>query len=141
MVSLQNSSLKSCLIFLITKKLTITDTGTSITKEESEKIEIETYKQLYKPRVENNSESYKKIPKFYFKLPRTDEILAQKLREETRAQFLQKKSKELLDNNELKHLWTLLEKSNGSYSTSNDELTINYFQFQKIRDEAGPKYR
>ncbi|XP_063387904.1 serine/threonine-protein phosphatase 2A regulatory subunit B'' subunit gamma-like [Cydia fagiglandana] len=118
------------------------DTNTSITKEESRKIEIETFKQLYKPKLEGDEESYKKIPKFYYKLPRPDEVLAQKLREETRAQFLQKKSKELLDNSELKHLWSLLEKSNGSYSTSNnDELMIDYFQFKKIRDEAGPKYR
>ncbi|XP_045540468.1 serine/threonine-protein phosphatase 2A regulatory subunit B'' subunit gamma [Papilio machaon] len=118
------------------------DTGSVTTKEESEKIEIETFKQLYKPKLDGNQETYKKIPKFYFKLPRSDEVLAQKLREETRAQFLQKKSKELLDNSELKHLWSLLEKSNGNYSpSSNDDLTIDYMQYRKIRDEAGPKYR
>ncbi|XP_026499887.1 serine/threonine-protein phosphatase 2A regulatory subunit B'' subunit gamma-like [Vanessa tameamea] len=111
-------------------------------KEESEKTELETFKQLYKPKLEGDEETYKKIPKFYFKLPRADDVLAQKLREETRAQFLQKKSKELLDNSELKHLWSLLEKSNGSYSMANsDELTVDYLQFKKIRDEAGPKYR
>ncbi|KAL4716420.1 hypothetical protein ACJJTC_015848 [Scirpophaga incertulas] len=118
------------------------DTGTSITKEESNITEIEIFKQHYKPKTEDVSESYKKIPKFYFKLPRPDDVLAQKLREEARAQFLQKKSKELLDNSELKHLWSLLEKSNGSFSMSNnDELTIDYFQFRKLRDEAGPKYK
>ncbi|KAI8432870.1 hypothetical protein MSG28_013797 [Choristoneura fumiferana] len=118
------------------------DTNTSITKEESKKLEVETFKQLYKLRIDGNEESYKKIPKFYYKLPRPDEVLSQKLREEARAQFLQKKSKELLDNSELKHLWGLLEKSNGSYSmANNDELTIDYFQFKKIRDDAGPKYR
>ncbi|KAL0812062.1 hypothetical protein ABMA28_009452 [Loxostege sticticalis] len=134
-----NNELKARLRKYIKK---LDDTGTSITKEESEKIEIETFKQLYKPKLEADEESYKKIPKFYYKLPRPDDTLAQKLREETRAQFLQKKSKELLDNSELKHLWSLLEKSNGSYSMSNnDELMIDYFQFKKIRDEAGPKYR
>ncbi|XP_004922532.1 serine/threonine-protein phosphatase 2A regulatory subunit B'' subunit gamma [Bombyx mori] len=117
------------------------DTGTSITKQESETIEVETFKELYQPKLDND-ESYKSIPKFYYKLPRNDDVLAQKLREETRAQFLQKKSKELLDNAELKHLWTLLEKTNGNYSSSNnDELIIDYFQFKKIREEAGPKYR
>ncbi|KAI8432872.1 hypothetical protein MSG28_013798 [Choristoneura fumiferana] len=80
------------------------DTNTSITKEESKKLEVETFKQLYKLRIDGNEESYKKIPKFYYKLPRPDEVLSQKLREEARAQFLQKKSKELLDNSELKHL-------------------------------------
>ncbi|KAJ2941237.1 hypothetical protein O0L34_g3432 [Tuta absoluta] len=118
------------------------ESGTSITKEESEKIEADTFKQLYKPKLDDNVDSYKKIPKFYFKLPRPDENLAQKLREETRAQFLQKKSKELLDNSELKHLWSLIEKSNGSYSmANNDELMIDYLQFRKIRDDAGAKYR
>lgn len=62
----------------------ILETGTSITKEESRKIEADTFRQLYKPRVEGDAESYKRIPKFYFKLPRSDEVLAQKLREETR---------------------------------------------------------
>lgn len=118
------------------------DTNTSTTKEESEKVELETFKQLYKPKLEGDKETYKKIPKFYFKLPRPEDVLAQKLREETRAQFLQKKSKELLDNSELKFLWSLLEKSNGSYSMANsDELTVDYLQFKKIREEAGPKYR
>ncbi|CAH2231730.1 jg14310 [Pararge aegeria aegeria] len=122
------------------KKLDVTNT--SITKEESEKVELETFKQLYKPKLDGEEETYKKIPKFYFKLPNRDDILAQKLREETRAQFLQKKSKELLDNSELKHLWSLLEKSNGSYSMANsDELTIDYLQFKKLKDESGPKYR
>ncbi|KAF9797750.1 hypothetical protein SFRURICE_017945 [Spodoptera frugiperda] len=105
-------------------------------------VEVDTFKQLYKPKLAGKEDSYKNIPKFYFKLPRPDDTLAQKLREETRAQFLQKKSKELLDNSELKHLWSLLEKTNGSYNvTSNDELIIDYFQFKKIRDEAGPKYK
>ncbi|CAH0403056.1 unnamed protein product [Chilo suppressalis] len=134
-----NEDLKNRLRKYIKK---LDDTGTSTTKEESEKVEIETFKQLYRPKLEINDDSYKKIPKFFYKLPRADDVLAQKLREETRAQFLQKKSKELLDNSELKHLWSLLEKSNGSYSIAgNDELTIDYLQFKKIRDEAGPKYR
>ena len=69
-------------------------------------------------------------------------MLAQKLREETRAQFLQKKSKELLDNRELKKLWTLLEKTcGGQKPVNNDELILDYFQFRKIRDEVGPKYK
>lgn len=118
------------------------ETYASITKEESERIELDTFKQLYKPKTEGDAETYKKIPKFHFKLPNSDDILAQKLREETRSQFLQKKSKELLDNSELKHLWSLLKKTNGSYSmANNEELTIDYLQFRKIRDEAGPKYR
>uniref|UniRef100_A0A8C6SMP8 Protein phosphatase 2, regulatory subunit B'', gamma n=1 Tax=Neogobius melanostomus TaxID=47308 RepID=A0A8C6SMP8_9GOBI len=45
--------------------------------------------------------SYKNIPRFYYRLPAEDEILLQKLREESRAVFLQRKSRELLDNEEL----------------------------------------
>ncbi|CAH2231728.1 jg14310 [Pararge aegeria aegeria] len=135
---LDNSELKH--LWSLLEKSNVTNT--SITKEESEKVELETFKQLYKPKLDGEEETYKKIPKFYFKLPNRDDILAQKLREETRAQFLQKKSKELLDNSELKHLWSLLEKSNGSYSMANsDELTIDYLQFKKLKDESGPKYR
>ncbi|KAI8432871.1 hypothetical protein MSG28_013798 [Choristoneura fumiferana] len=103
------------------------DTNTSITKEESKKLEVETFKQLYKLRIDGNEESYKKIPKFYYKLPRPDEVLSQKLREEARAQFLQKKSKELLDNSELKHLWGLLEKSNGSYTLDGLDSSFSSF--------------
>ncbi|XP_072948344.1 serine/threonine-protein phosphatase 2A regulatory subunit B'' subunit gamma-like [Epargyreus clarus] len=134
-----NDDLKNRLRKYIKK---LDETNTSTTREESEKTEIDTFKQLYKPRLDGEKHSYNKVPKFFFKLPRPDEVLAQKLREETRAQFLQKKSKELLDNSELKHLWSLLEKSNGSYTmANNDELTIDYMQFRKLRDSAGPKYR
>jgi serine/threonine-protein phosphatase 2A regulatory subunit B'' len=37
-----------------------------------------------------------------FQLPQEDSVLEQKLREESRAMFLQRRSRQLLDNNELK---------------------------------------
>lgn len=37
----------------------------------------------------------------FLQLPSEDEVLQQKLREESRAVFLQRKSRELLDNEEL----------------------------------------
>ena len=40
------------------------------------------------------------IGKFYYQLPSESDELGQKLREEARAQFLQRRSKELLDNDE-----------------------------------------
>ena len=40
------------------------------------------------------------IGKFYNQLPCESDELGQKLREEARAQFLQRRSKELLDNDE-----------------------------------------
>lgn len=38
---------------------------------------------------------------FFCKLPKEDDLLQQRLREEARALFLQKKNKELLSNEEL----------------------------------------
>ena len=44
----------------------------------------------------SHPKNYNTIPRFYFKLPTDDEVLLQKLREESRAVFLQRKSRELL---------------------------------------------
>ncbi|XP_064004921.1 serine/threonine-protein phosphatase 2A regulatory subunit B'' subunit gamma isoform X3 [Pogoniulus pusillus] len=52
----------------------------------------------------SGSTSYTNIPRFYYRLPAEDEVLLQKLREESRAVFLQRKSRELLDNEELQDL-------------------------------------
>ena len=58
-------------------------------------------------------ESIKVIPQFYFKLPKNnnDNSINFKFREESRTLFLQKRSRELLDNGELKELWSILEKN------------------------------
>ncbi|XP_066591199.1 serine/threonine-protein phosphatase 2A regulatory subunit B'' subunit gamma-like [Prorops nasuta] len=82
--------------------------------------------------------TYKIIPKFYFKLPKEHETLPQKLREETRALFLQRRSRQLLDNNELKALWMLLDEHH-SPPLSGDEQLINYEDFKKVGTLAGPK--
>lgn len=82
--------------------------------------------------------TYNSIPRFYFKLPSEDEVLPQKLREEARAMFLQRRSRQLLDNNELKALWVLLDK-NHSAPHATDKQLINYEDFLKVAAEAGPK--
>lgn len=74
----------------------------------------------------------------YLQLPKENEILPQKLREETRALFLQRRSRQLLDNNELKALWVLLDKHH-SPPLSGDEQLINYEDFKKVGKLAGPK--
>lgn len=71
-------------------------------------------------------------------MPKEDEILPQKLREETRALFLQRRSRQLLDNNELKALWVLLDKHH-SPPLSGDEQLINYEDFKKVGKLAGTK--
>ncbi|RLU27401.1 hypothetical protein DMN91_001205 [Ooceraea biroi] len=110
--------------------------------EESEKSEDEYFQKIYQQwkgiKAKNDDSTYKVIPKFYFKLPKEDEILPQKLREETRALFLQRRSRQLLDNNELKALWVLLDKHH-SPPLSGDEQLINYEDFKKVGKLAGTK--
>ncbi|XP_074645299.1 serine/threonine-protein phosphatase 2A regulatory subunit B'' subunit gamma-like isoform X2 [Tubulanus polymorphus] len=84
--------------------------------------------------------TYKAIPRFYYKLPSEDETLLQKLREESRAVFLQRRSKELLDNEELQGLWFLLDKHHTPPLVG-DEQMINYADFLKVGDKAGIKCR
>lgn len=86
------------------------------------------------------NDSYKVIPLFYHKLPKSTDILGQKLREEARTLFLQKRSKELLDNNELKQLWTILQK-NYTQPTINNEQYINYDDYLRIVKIAGEKFK
>lgn len=61
------------------------------------------------PSVADKSRPCSTIPPFYQRLPSAADSLGQKLREEARTLFLQKRSRELLDNNELKALWALLD--------------------------------
>lgn len=89
---------------------------------------------------ENKADSYKVIPFFYHKLPKSTDILAQKLREEARTLFLQKRSKELLDNNELKTLWTILQK-NYTQPSINNEHFINYDDYLRVVKIAGDKFK
>lgn len=84
--------------------------------------------------------SYSVIPAFYHKLPKTTDVAGQKLREEARTLFLQKRSKELLDNNELKTLWALLEK-NYTPPLINNEQLIGYEDYLRVVKLAGDKFK
>lgn len=84
--------------------------------------------------------SYEVIPVFYHKLPKSTDRLAQKIREEARTLFLQKRSKELLDNNELKALWGLLQK-NFTPPAINSEQFISYEDFLRVAKLAGDKFK
>ncbi|XP_065662240.1 serine/threonine-protein phosphatase 2A regulatory subunit B'' subunit gamma isoform X4 [Hydra vulgaris] len=97
------------------------------------------YYEEYKAKLSsNNSSNSSGIPRFYFKLPTDDDVLQQKLREESRAVFLQRKSKELLDNDELHELWNLLEKHSVP-PPNGDEQMIDYEGFLKVKEEAVSK--
>lgn len=84
--------------------------------------------------------TYEVIPYFYSKLPKSHDLLAQKLREEARTLFLQKRSKELLDNNELRTLWSLLQK-NFTPPSINNEQFINYDDYMRVVKIAGEKFK
>ncbi|XP_013783319.1 serine/threonine-protein phosphatase 2A regulatory subunit B'' subunit gamma-like [Limulus polyphemus] len=105
---------------------------------EEKESEEELFRKIYTEWKGCNSETNTKIPPFYFQLPAEDDLLQQKLREESRAVFLQRKSKELLDNDELKALWVLLDK-HQSPPLIGDEQMINYKDFLKVAQQTGPK--
>ncbi|KAI4904492.1 hypothetical protein NFI96_018922 [Prochilodus magdalenae] len=86
----------------------------------------------------NTDSTFRHIPRFYYRLPAEDEVLLQKLREESRAVFLQRKSRELLDNEELQNLWFLLDKHQVP-PTTGDEAMISYESFLKVGEKAGAK--
>ena len=83
------------------------------------------------------------LPKLYSGLPPEDNDLKQKLREEARAQFLQRRSRSLLDNEELKKLYSTLE----SHSVSPEENLVSlcednlmdYESFLKAKDASSSK--
>ncbi|KAB0803162.1 hypothetical protein PPYR_00132 [Photinus pyralis] len=77
----------------------------------------------------------KGIPQFYWRLPKENDVLQQKLREETRSSFLQRRSHNLLDNNELKALWMLLD----HYQTSPNDQLISYSDYKVVTNLAGAK--
>lgn len=90
------------------------------------------------PKPEPVQGTYRTIPHFYHKLPKSGENVPQKLREEARTLFLQKRSTELLDNTELKALWGLLEK-NYTPPLLNAEQFIGYDDYLKVTRIAGDK--
>ena len=66
-------------------------------KQKQQQEELALFTQMYEEQKSAcKSKSSSSIPRFYFKLPTDDEVLLQKLREESRAVFLQRKSRELL---------------------------------------------
>ncbi|KAK2510103.1 hypothetical protein MC885_007035 [Smutsia gigantea] len=125
------------------RRLATPDSGPNQKKSEQELKDEEMdlftkYYSEWKGDRKNTNEFYKTIPRFYYRLPAEDEVLLQKLREESRAVFLQRKSRELLDNEELQNLWFLLDK-HQTPPMIGEEAMINYENFLKVGEKAGPK--
>ncbi|KAL7057344.1 hypothetical protein AAHC03_019260 [Spirometra sp. Aus1] len=72
------------------------------------------------------------------RVPGENEILAQKLREEARAVLLERKSLDLLDNDELAILWNVLEKHKSAPADDGNSY-LTYQQFCDAAKEASPK--
>ncbi|XP_065558661.1 serine/threonine-protein phosphatase 2A regulatory subunit B'' subunit gamma-like isoform X3 [Artemia franciscana] len=86
----------------------------------------------------------KVIRKFYYPVHsilsgNTSNSFQQKLYEEARTVFLQDKSSDLLDHNELKSIWMLLDRYQIP-GVSADEQLINYADFRSVGKMAGEKY-
>ncbi|XP_012513371.1 PREDICTED: serine/threonine-protein phosphatase 2A regulatory subunit B'' subunit gamma [Propithecus coquereli] len=128
---------------VLRRRLATPNTGPNKKKSEQELKDEEMdlftkYYSEWKGGRKNTNEFYKTIPRFYYRLPAEDEVLLQKLREESRAVFLQRKSRELLDNEELQNLWFLLDK-HQTPPMIGEEAMINYENFLKVGEKAGPK--
>jgi len=77
------------------------------------------------------------IPAFHHALPGEEDVLQQKLREEARAQFLQRRSKLLLDNGELKELWAVLD--SAAAAPEGGEQLLDFRQFTAVRALVGAR--
>ncbi|CAB4069227.1 PPP2R3 [Lepeophtheirus salmonis] len=80
----------------------------------------------------------KGIPTFYYPSGLPEHPLACRLREEARAKILKRKENELINNTELKNLWTLLD-SHASSTKENDDKYLTYHDYKRVRKESDPK--
>lgn len=109
------------------------------TTAESTKTEDELFAELYISRNEQAA-SANSVPRFHYRLPSGDNVLSQKLREESRARFLERRNAELLDRDEVKTL--VNELSNvSSPPLAPDRTLLNYADFKKVSKRCGEKCR
>lgn len=106
--------------------------------EQAKAEEIHMFTEIYMDWKGVNDQHIGHIPRIYDRLPSEEEPLLLKLREESRAVFLQRRSRELLDNDELQRLWFLLDQYHTPPLVGEDQM-INYEDFLKVANEAGVK--
>lgn len=80
------------------------------------------------------------IPKFFHAPPAPNDLLRQNLRKEAHSLFLQKRSQELLDNDELNALWVVLEKHCTQVTPLGQQL-IGYDDYLKVVEAVSAKCR
>ena len=116
----------------------------SIAKNEAQKLEVKTDDEYFLEEFkkvnlagENVSKDYDILPKFHTNLPSENDEFKQKLREEARAQFLQRRSRSLLDNEELKRLYAVLESHSvqpeEEYASLCEDNLVDYDSFLKAK--------
>ena len=86
---------------------------------------------------EDKDPSYKTIPRFFYKKPSNENSLYFRVGQEARTRFLQNKTAEVLDKEDLEQLWYLL-KENVSLPEDQTER-INYDQFVYVSSMLPPK--
>ena len=96
-----------------------------------------------RPEKKGQSGGGNALPKFYSGLPPENDELKQKLREEARAQFLQRRSRSLLDNEELKKLYSILEAHSvppeEEFASICEDQLLDYDAFLKAKSLSGSK--
>jgi len=109
--------------------------------QEEEKLFEREYKLLQADgKNDQMGSSYAVIPAFHRPLPSEGDTLQQKLREEARAQFLQRRSRLLLDNAELKELWVVLDTHTSGEPVGEDQM-MDWDQFCRVRELVSAKCR
>ena len=89
-------------------------------------------------KLQEEDASLKAIPRFYIKPPGEEDVLQQKLREEARAAFLQRRSEQLLDNDELKALYVTLDE-HRTPPLDGAESMLGWDDFCTASERAAPK--
>ena len=114
--------------------------GSGVKQSESEEDKLFSQEYLAMRGQARGGSTYRVIPQFYKSPPADEDLLQQKLREEARAQFLQRRSKMLLDNAELKELWVVLD-SHTSGPPLGEEQMMDWDQFCVVRKIVSEKCR
>ncbi|XP_046384216.1 serine/threonine-protein phosphatase 2A regulatory subunit B'' subunit gamma-like [Ischnura elegans] len=116
------------------------DTQSEVKHEETESELFSKYYHEWKGK-EHSNVSYKAIPKFYHKIPKEEDTLLRKLLEESRTLFLSRRNRQLIENDDLKALWRLLNTHHSPPIIAGEEKMINYDDFLKVISLACPNVK
>ncbi|XP_017300821.1 serine/threonine-protein phosphatase 2A regulatory subunit B'' subunit gamma-like [Diaphorina citri] len=102
--------------------------------------EVKVFKEVHDSLSDRPNENIE-IPKFFISLPKPEDSLGIKLLEDARSRHLNKISKDLLDHNELKDLYSLLCQHQSVGDKDEGEKFIDYKNFLKAKEAVVPKCR